>query len=193
VESPELGAVVLTGGAAVRLGGADKASIEVGGRTLLEHSLAALADATEVVVVGDEVPTTRPVTFTREDPAGGGPAAGLLAGLQRFARTPERVVVLAVDMPLVTRDTVGRLVSAATGDGAVLVDPEGRTQYLCGAYSTTALTRARRDLGDDSGHGLPMRRLLDGLRLVEVRSIGAETRDLDTWEDLADLRAAFGG
>jgi CTP:molybdopterin cytidylyltransferase MocA len=38
-----------------------------------------------------------------------------------------------------------------------------------------------------------MRRLLDGLQLVEVRSIGAETRDLDTWEDLADLRAAFGG
>ena len=39
VERPELGGVVLTGGAAVRFQGADKASIEVGGATLLEHVL----------------------------------------------------------------------------------------------------------------------------------------------------------
>ena len=40
MEQPPLGAIVLTGGTAVRLDGADKASLEVGGRTLLDRALA---------------------------------------------------------------------------------------------------------------------------------------------------------
>jgi molybdopterin-guanine dinucleotide biosynthesis protein A len=188
--SADVGAVVLTGGGAARLGGADKASIEIGGRTLLEHALAALADVPEVVVVGPDVPTSRPVTFTREDPPGGGPAAGLLAGIRRFARTPAWVVVLAVDMPLVSGDTVRRLVRAARDDGAVLVDSSGRVQHLCAAYSLAALERAGRDLDDRAGHGLSMRRLVGGLGLASVAAEGEEARDLDTWEDLADLREA---
>ena len=176
---------MLTGGGAVRLGGADKASIEIGGRTLLERALTALADVAEVVVVGDEVPTSRPVTFTREDPAGGGPAAGLLAGLRRFVRPPDRVLVLAVDMPFVSADTLRRLIDAASGDGAVLVDRDGQEQYLCAAYSRAALERAGQEGG---GHGLSMRRLVAGLQLAHVAAVGSEARDLDTWEDLTALR-----
>ena len=117
-EGPDLGGVVLSGGTAARFQGADKASMEVGGLTLLEHVLGALAEVPEVVVVGDELVTSRPVTFLREDPAEGGPAAGLLAGLAGFPRPPRLVVVLAVDMPRVTTATVRRLVEAvdeATG------------------------------------------------------------------------------
>ena len=40
-----LAAVVLAGGTAVRLGGVDKASIELAGRTFLEHALAATGAA----------------------------------------------------------------------------------------------------------------------------------------------------
>ena len=79
-------AVVLAGGTAARMDGADKAAIELRGVTLLERTLSATFTAVEVVVVGDPVPTTRPVTFTVEDPRGGGPAAGLLAGLRAFYR-----------------------------------------------------------------------------------------------------------
>ncbi|MFL6171442.1 MAG: molybdenum cofactor guanylyltransferase, partial [Marmoricola sp.] len=118
METPRTGAVVLAGGTSVRLDGADKASIELGGLTLLEHALGAMLDIDEVVVVGEAVPTTRPVTFTREDPAGGGPAAGVLAGLRAFARRPDLLVVLAVDMPLVTSATVRRLAAAAAAAGA---------------------------------------------------------------------------
>ena len=56
METPSTGAVILTGGSAVRLNGADKASIELGGLTLLEHALGAVVDVDEVVVVGDPVP-----------------------------------------------------------------------------------------------------------------------------------------
>ena len=44
-------AVVLAGGTAVRLDGADKASVELHGRTLLTWALDAVLDAAEVVVV----------------------------------------------------------------------------------------------------------------------------------------------
>ena len=186
-----LGAVVLCGGTAARMGGADKASIEIGGVTTLERALAATMTAREVVVVGEEVPTSRPVTWTREDPAGGGPAAGLLAGLDVFCSAPALVCVLAVDMPRVTAGTVARLTRAVEADpeidGAVLVDGSGRRQPLAAVYRRTALVAARPARREDE-HGLPVRRLLEGLRLVEVAAVGDEAHDLDTWEDLRALR-----
>jgi len=190
VETHRVGAVVLTGGSAVRLDGADKASIELGGLTLLEHALGALLDVDEVVVVGDQVPTTRPVTFTREDPSDGGPAAGVLAGLRAFARRPDLLVVLAVDMPLVTSSTIRRLTEAVEFDGTVLVDQDNKLQYLCAVYVTDALDRVRPSYEEE--HGLSMRSLIRGLRLTHVASFGPETRDLDTWEDLLALRETFG-
>ncbi|MFL6024412.1 MAG: molybdenum cofactor guanylyltransferase [Marmoricola sp.] len=190
METSRTGAVILTGGSSVRLDGADKASIELGGLTLLEHALGAMLDVDEVVVVGDPVPTTRPVTFTREDPAGGGPAAGVLAGLRAFARRPDLLVVLAVDMPLVTSATVRRLRDAASGDGAVLVDQDGKLQYLCAAYRPEGLDRVRPSYEEE--HGLSMRALVSGLELVRIPAYGPETRDLDTWADLVELRETFG-
>ncbi len=191
METDRLGAVVLTGGSAVRLDGADKASIELGGLTLLEHALGALVDVDEVVVVGDHVPTTRPVTFTREDPTDGGPGAGLLAGLRAFPRRPDRVLALAVDMPLVTSATIRRLLDAMDDDGAALVDDTGRLQYLCAVYRTSALDRTRPSYEQE--YGLSMRSLVGPLRIVQVPAYGSETHDVDTWADLLALRETFGG
>ena len=182
---------MLAGGTAARMGGVDKASIEIDGVTLLERSLAATMSALEVVVVGDQVPTSRPVTWTREDPAGGGPAAGLLAGLDRFLRPPDLVVVLAVDMPRVNAGTVARLTWAVEADpgvdGAVLVDETGHRQPLAAVYRLPSL-RAARPADRAAEHGLPVRRLVGHLHLVEVPTVGDEARDVDTPEDLADLR-----
>lgn len=183
--------MVLAGGRGSRLGGADKAAIEVGGQTLLERALTATVSAAEVVVVGSQVPTSRPVTWTREDPAGGGPAAGLLAGVDALLHRPDLVCALAVDMPRVTPSTVARLVDAALADpeagGAVLVDGEGHHQYLAGVYRHDALAAARPASRADE-HGLAVRRLLLPLRLVGVAEVGGEARDVDTWADLRDLR-----
>ncbi|NUR05663.1 MAG: NTP transferase domain-containing protein [Nocardioidaceae bacterium] len=184
-----LGAVVLAGGTAARMGGIDKASIEVGDVTLLERALAAVMSAVEVVVVGHQVPTTRPVTWTLEDPASGGPAAALLAGLDRFLRPPDLVAALAVDMPRVNAGTVARLTWAVEADrdldGAVLVGGDGRRQTLAAVYRYPALRKS--DPGLEQRHGLPVRRLVADLRLCEVPAVGDETRDVDTWDDLRDL------
>jgi molybdopterin-guanine dinucleotide biosynthesis protein A len=176
-------AVILAGGTAVRMDGVDKAGLEYAGRTLLEHTLSALCDAAEVVVVGDPVPTSRPATFTREDPPNGGPAAGLLAGRDALLGRPRFLAVVAVDMPLVTRDTLRRLLDASAGcDGAFLADDDGRRQ-LVGVLDLAALDRVR----PEDGHGLPLQRLLAPLDLASVPGRHGEARDVDTWADLRDL------
>ena len=178
-------AVVLAGGRAARLDGAEKASVEHRGRSLLEHAIDACLDATEVVVVGDPVPTTRPVTFCRENPRYGGPVAALLTGRDALVREPRTLGVLAVDMPLVTPWTFRRLHAAAVGrDGAFLVDPDGR-RPLAGVLDVSRLDAVRPD--HEAQHGMPLHRLLARLDLAEVPSEGAEGRDVDTWADLRDL------
>ena len=179
-------AVVLAGGTAARLGGADKASIEHAGRTLLEWALDALLDAAEVVVVGDPVPTTRPVTFTRESPRYGGPVAALLTGRDALLRAPRTLGVLAVDMPRVTAYTFRRLHEAAEGhDGAFLADRGGRRQ-LAGVLDVARLDAVRPDR--QAQHGMALHRLLSGLDLVTIGPEGEEARDIDTWSDLRDLQ-----
>ena len=182
----ELAAVILAGGTAARLDGVDKATLEHAGATFLEHALAATRDAAEVVVVGDPVPTSRPVTFVREDPPLGGPVAGLVAGRRALAGTPDAVVVLAVDMPFVTvttlRRLLDRLAAAGGADGAALADAEGRRRLVL-LLRTPALDAAT----PDDPHGRSVGSLLDRLDLVDVGAEGDEARGVDTWRDLRDL------
>jgi molybdopterin-guanine dinucleotide biosynthesis protein A len=184
-------AVVLAGGAARRLGGADKPGVRVGGRALLDRVLAACADARTTVVVADPRPTARPVTWAREEPPGGGPVAALDAGLRHT--TAEAVVVLSADLPFLGEATVRRLLSAlrATGaEGVLLTDSDGRDQPLVAAYRASALRRELAALTTEYGSatGLPLRRLTAGLHLTRV-SDPVASFDCDTWDDIAAARA----
>ncbi len=174
-------AVVLTGGTASRMGGADKGALARQGRLLLDLALEAVAGATEIVVVGPTVPTRREVTFTREDPAGGGPLAGLSAGVAAVSGAASTVVVLAVDMPDVTAGTVARLLDAARGGaGAWLVDGDGRRQ-LAGVVRRDRVPRPQ------DSTGLPMRVLMADPESVDVAADEGEAADVDTWDDASRL------
>ncbi|MFG2545826.1 NTP transferase domain-containing protein [Streptomyces sp. NPDC048594] len=200
-------AVVLAGGAARRLGGADKPGLRVGGRALLDRVLAACAGARTTVVVADPRPTARPVTWAREDPPGGGPLAALAAGLRHT--TAEYVVVLSADLPFLGEPTVARLLSAlaaSEADGVLLTDADGRDQPLVAAYRASAVRRELAapagDRADPAGRegredhpgdrpdltGLPLRRLTGALRLARVPDAVASF-DCDTWDDIATARA----
>ena len=175
-------AVILTGGGGRRLGGADKASLELGGRTLLDHALAAVDGAAEVVVVGPASATHDVVRFVREDPVGGGPLAGLAAGVAALEHDHDLVVVVAVDMPHVDADTVRRLRLAADGvDAAWLTDANGRRQ-LAGALRPPLVPSPA------EAHAAPMRTLMEVGSSRDVSALGEEAADVDTWGDLARLR-----
>lgn len=184
---PRTAAVVLTGGTGARLGGVDKAALTVDGQTLLDLALVTVAATARTVVVGPAAPTRRPVDFVVEDPPSGGPAAGLLAALDHLDATSEVpldwIVVLAVDMPRVSGRTVARLHAAAStppSDGAVLVDGDGRAQ-LCAVVRRSALEGVRPDA---PATGWGFFRLVGDLDLVAVASVGDESLDVDTWDDL---------
>ncbi|KUO08848.1 molybdopterin-guanine dinucleotide biosynthesis protein [Streptomyces sp. DSM 15324] len=184
-------AVVLAGGSARRLGGADKPGVRVGGRALLDRVLAACADARTTVVVAAPRPTARPVRWAREDPPGGGPLTALDAGLRRT--TADEVLVLSADLPFLAAGTVRRLLAAlraGTAQGALLTDADGRDQPLVAVYRTAALRRALAPLGASPGGltGLPLRRLTAGLDLTRVPDPVASF-DCDTWDDIATARA----
>ncbi|MER7394388.1 NTP transferase domain-containing protein [Streptomyces sp. NPDC000151] len=185
--------IVLAGGAARRLGGADKPALAVGGRSLLDRVLAACHGAARTVVVGPERPTARPVVTAREDPPGAGPVAALDAGLRHT--TAGTVLVLSADLPFLTTATVDALLAAALpagGDGALLIDGDGRDQPLVAAYRAAALRRSLETLRAARGglDGLPLRALLAELTVRRVRDdTAAASFDCDTWEALSAARA----
>ncbi|MFF2997773.1 NTP transferase domain-containing protein [Streptomyces sp. NPDC057950] len=191
-------AVVLAGGAARRLGGADKPGVRVGGRPLLDRVLAACAAATTTVVVAEPRATARPVRWAREEPPGGGPLAALDAGLRRTSAAD--VVVLSADLPFLDEETVGRLLDTLRGsdgprgpghpDGVLLSDPEGRDQPLVAAYRAGALRRELAALAAAHGGltGLPLRRLTAALDLTRI-SDPVASFDCDTWDDIAAARS----
>ncbi|WP_369778238.1 NTP transferase domain-containing protein [Streptomyces sp. R33] len=183
-------AIVLAGGAARRLGGADKPALHVGGRALLDRVLDACTDAGTTVVVGGRRPTSRPVRWTREDPPGAGPVAALDAGLRQT--TAELVLVLSADLPFLDRATVRALLDSAGGEGALLRDPTGRDQPLVAAYRAEPLRREIALLATEHGglSGLPLRALTAELDLAKVTDTAPlASFDCDTWDDLAAARA----
>lgn len=173
-------AVILAGGQSRRLGGAHKPGIVVGHRTMLDTALAATAVARRTVVVGPRQGTYRPVEFTSEHPPSAGPAAALAAGMQLV--TAPRVVVVASDLPFLDLRTVELLVAAAP---AVLVDGDGRDQWLCGAWDSDALRAAAQGVQP----GSRLRDLLMPLEPVRLLCPGEPWRDIDTVDD---LRRAWG-
>lgn len=184
-------AVVLAGGAATRLGGADKPEVLVGGRALLDHALAAVAGAERVVVVGPPALARPGVPTVLEDPPGGGPVAGLAAGLAALGPGADVVVVLACDVPGANPLVPALLASARSLDGARVVDRDGRPQHLLAAYRRAALDAVLADLGDPRGAAI--RRLVATLRLVDVPDPGGLSADADTWADVDALDARLRG
>lgn len=183
-------AIVLAGGAGRRLGGVDKGSVDVGGRTLLERVLAAVDEAGRRIVVGPPRELPPQVLHTSELPSGGGPVAAVAAGIDLVEAAT--VVVLACDLPFVNRATVHALVHSLAGehaagaDGAQLVDETGRTQPLAAAYRTARLRAALGSVGTVTN--TPMHRVLAGLTMLSVETPPAAAWDCDTWADVARAR-----
>ena len=190
---PPYAAVVLAGGRAARLGGQPKPQLEVGGRSMLATVLAAVADASPVVVVGPPQPVPPGVVLVREEPPGGGPVPALAAGLAAVGDVAV-VAVLAADLPIITAELVASLRGRLTTDGVLVVDGAGRDQLLLGVWRTPALRGATAT----ARRHAPLRGLLAPLAVDRYRPEGpagdtAPWTDCDTPAELARARAAAGG
>ncbi len=180
-------AIVLAGGAARRLGGADKPGLIVGGSTLLDRVLDAVAGAATIVVAGPPRATGRPVTWVREDPPGAGPVAGIAAAID-LVRS-DVTLVLAADLPGIG-PAVPVLLSALSGSSAAgvacLVEGSGQVNYLAAAWRTAALRAAVEATGGTGG--APVRALVGASEMIAVPDQQGWGYDCDTWDELAGAR-----
>lgn len=192
--------IVLTGGCSTRMG-EHKPALDVGGRPIVARIVDAVAGL-PVVVVGDAAGVPDGVPVVREEPPGGGPVAGLAAGFTAlttgYGAQPgpggadlERVVLLAGDLPFVTRAGVEALLAALDADPevdtALAADAEGQVNWLCAAWRVEALRDRLAGLAEPAGTS--MRRLNAGARQVRVRDEGGWSVDVDTPADLEAARA----
>lgn len=189
----DLGAILLAGGRATRVGGAAKPMFAVGQHTLLDAAVAAAtaAGAAPITVVAPVLDDSLPVRWVREDPPFTGPAAATVAALASWSTDPEWTLLLACDQPRV-QDAVAVLLADASlvpadTDGICLADAAARPQWLTGLYRTAAL-RAGASTVDDEARNAPVRSLMTDLAIAVITRADL-TDDVDTWDDLERARA----
>ena len=186
--TPRCVAVVLAGGRSRRFG-ADKLDAEVEGLRLLDAVLTQLPAAAEIIVVGPPRALQRPVRFVRETPAGGGPAAGLVAGLTEALRgDADEFVVLPGDAPMAGQ--AAELLLKVLRDSAVAAvvgtDPAGVEQPLQLALTRPAAVQLVEAAGPDAATNGSARALVSRLDPAALAwSLSTATHfDIDTQEQL---------
>jgi molybdopterin-guanine dinucleotide biosynthesis protein A len=165
---PTFGALILAGGLSSRMG-TDKASLPYGAQTLLEHmrAIAGRAGARTILVGGG------PYGDLPDPVAEAGPAASLwaLARTTSKVATNSRWVVIPVDMPLLERPLLRRLVAAGP-----------RAAFFAGHPLPLALTmdNATRDVLERMGERLSAGKSISVHHVLEL--LGADTLSPDATE-----------
>jgi molybdopterin-guanine dinucleotide biosynthesis protein A len=176
-------AIILAGGTSRRMGH-DKLADQIGGRSLLDRVIDAVGSATQLVVVGPVRKVSHDVRWSREHPAGAGPAMAIAAGLAELDQAASRpVIVLAGDIPF-ANDAIAPLLSAVPHTGvAAITDAASRTRFLMSAWSRAALS-------DRTAHVKPgdsVASLFAGVPL-ELVKLNTVVLDCNTPADLAAAR-----
>lgn len=186
---PIVGAI-LAGGASRRMG-APKATLELGGRPLLEYPLAAVQGAgLEPAVVAKRDSALPPLAVPRwDEPAEPThPLTGIVAALTAARGRP--VLAVACDMPFVTAELLADL-AARGGRALVLPETAGRLHPLLARWDAGLLPALRDALSREA----PLHELaedLDAQRIGEadLRRFGDPARLLFNVNDAADLERA---
>jgi molybdopterin-guanine dinucleotide biosynthesis protein A len=181
-----LAAIVLAGGEARRMGGVLKPLLPVGGVPMLHRVLDAArgAGADPIVVVG---PSELDVHIgsarrTQEEPPGGGPVAGIVAGLALCVEADE-IAILGGDLPFLTAEAITGLRGAKAS-----VYKDERRQPMVTVWRAEELQAAL------AGGPRSMMALLDAVAATDVRWAGQDPPpwyDCDTPQALEEAQRWF--
>lgn len=157
--SPDIAGVVLAGGLARRMGGGDKALLELGGRPILAHVIERLEPQVGSMVINANGDPARFAAYglpVAADPVDGfaGPLAGVLAGFD-WARDnlpgAEWIVTVASDTPFFPSDLVARMAGAVEAEGAEMACAAsgGRHHPVFGLWPVRLAEDLRRAMIDE--------------------------------------------
>jgi molybdopterin-guanine dinucleotide biosynthesis protein A len=162
-----LAAAILTGGRASRMGGLRKATLALGGTSIIDRQLAVLrrVAAPVFLVTSAQAPSDAELTVVRDEYPDRGALGGIYTAI--VASPHERTLVVACDMPFLNAAFLAHLI----GVDADLVIPRTSRGYepLCAIYSRACAPSIRERLTRGE---LEASRLPDGVRVAEV---GPET------------------
>jgi len=175
--------------------GRPKALLEWGGRTLVAHVAATLAESAAPVVVaaapGQELPPLPAgVEVARDARPDQGPLEGLAAGMRALAGRADAAFVCGADMPFLSSAAVGHLaVRLSVNWDVVLVrSAEGRDQPLGAVYRLSLLGLVEELLaGGERRLGLVAERSR-ACRVEADAALAAALRSVNTPEELAAAR-----
>jgi molybdopterin-guanine dinucleotide biosynthesis protein A len=182
-------AIVLAGGRGRRMK-ADKAGLDVGGRTLLEHVLAQVEPLVDEVLVSvspgqsPELPPRSdgwaPMRLVADELPDRGPIGGVLAGLK--AARNDACLVVACDIPEIDLDLVRELTrTACWSEITVPVGPSGLHEPLFAVYRKSVVPAIEALLAAGVRSLLP---LFDRCRTAVVQfEDPGRIRNLNTRED----------
>jgi molybdopterin-guanine dinucleotide biosynthesis protein A len=188
-------AIILAGGDSQRMG-SDKANLLFDDQTLLQRVIAAMQKVFPHVIVSVRQP--RPeikLPQVCDEQIGGGPLAGLAAGLDQIKTS--WAFVVACDMPFVEPAMVELLADYRSDYQAVVPVVQGHAQPLAAFYAGSCLAVLRGHLAGGGKNSL--RAVLEQLRVRYVNEpdlLQADPAlrsffDLDTPQDVATAMRRF--
>lgn len=130
---------ITAGGRSSRMG-VDKAWLEIGGRAMIEHVIAALTPVTRSVALIANSPEYARLGLRvfSDTHKGIGPLEAIRTSLEN-ARAP-RVALVGCDLPFVTSELFRFLLGLKGGHQAIVpIGPDERLEPLCAVYSADAL------------------------------------------------------
>lgn len=134
------GALILAGGAARRMGGRNKALLQLEAQTFLARLEQSLSGFSEKLISVRDASWLENSTFTPvlDQINGRGPLEGLRCALN--ACRSDALIVVPCDVPLFSSELARALISAGENfDAAVCRDRSGRIHPLCGMYAKSCL------------------------------------------------------
>ena len=162
-------AIILSGGEQRRMGGREKAFLEIGGKSLIERKVELLSGIFERIIVVTNNPAAYEhlgVSLVSDEKEGFGPLMGLCSGLEKSES--EYCFVTTCDTPFVQEELVKHLKTAAAGFDVTVPLWHGRYEPLCAVYSRRCLEHIRKTLETE-------RKVILFYDKVNVNSIPMET------------------
>ncbi|MBN2428404.1 MAG: NTP transferase domain-containing protein [Deltaproteobacteria bacterium] len=176
-------AVIMAGGKSTRMG-QDKSSLQVGGKTLLEHVFSQIDGHFNAILVSAAEKTCYEslgdVRVVADEKPGEGPLMGILSSLEQSER--EINFVLACDIPEIPLFFIRKMVSMVGDfDCVIPVNENGRIETLFGVYKKSMINPIREALAGGK------RRIRDVFDTAKVNYVkldqSVSLRNLNTLSD----------
>lgn len=164
-------AIILAGGKATRMGGTDKAVLEISGKQVIQHIAGTLKKIFNNIIVVTNTGKRYdigPAIYTHDEIPYLGPLGGILAGIK--SSSSNHSFVVACDMPFIDARLIENMYSQIDDNDIVVSSYNGKIEPLFGFYSKNCIEPIEQGLNKN------VRKIVDIFPMVRTLIIEAEDK-----------------